>query len=389
MALFSLVVAIPLLIPFADLGIGGAVTELVARWRTGSRRETVAAIRKAALTLLSVSILLLVAATAIFALQAWPTVLGIVHPDANLAGFLVVVLFALSVPVAIGYRVLLGLQLNRHVVLIQSSASIVGYSLAAGAALIGMPLWFVAAVPGLMLLSASILATMLARQRFLSVSFASAQEEPGESSGVRLRSLAWPMALIAVSVPVAYQSDRLILGHLSSPLNLAVYAAAFQLYAPLNSVVTTAGQSLWPKLTALRTVEGPSAGPRIFQISALFGAVALPVGIALVVLGPMVSSWSTNGQAGADSWMFMILAALLVVNAINYPFGMFLMGGPGLPFQAICIAVMALCNVGLSVVLTPVMGAAGPVVASVTSIVAIVLVPCVLFVRRQLSDRAS
>ena len=377
MALFSLVVAIPLLIPFADLGIGGAITELVAGWRTAARSDVMMALRRAVTILLSVATTLLLVATGLFLLGAWPTLLGLANPDANLAGFLVVAVFSLGVPTALGYRVLLGLQRTRQVVLLQSGASILAYGLAGISAKADLPLWLVATIPGFMTLCASGIAAVAAMRHFRTIDFGLMNSD-GVGSTTKsssLRALAWPMALIAVAVPVAYQSDRLVLGHLGTALELAIYAAAFQLYGPLNSLVTTAGQSLWPRLTFLRTGGVEPERKVILRLVLLFGLISAPIGVGLIVLGPMVSSWATNSEAAGGSSLFAMFALLLFVNAINYPVGMYMMGGVGLRIQAICIGLMAAANVGFTILLTPFMGANGPVLASVITVIVLVILP--------------
>jgi O-antigen/teichoic acid export membrane protein len=54
------------------------------------------------------------------------------------------------------------------------------------------------------------------------------------------------MAVITVAMPIAYQSDRLLLSHLSDLGQVAIYAVGAQLYGALFGLVGAAGMSLWP-----------------------------------------------------------------------------------------------------------------------------------------------
>ena len=52
--------------------------------------------------------------------------------------------------------------------------------------------------------------------------------------------------LVGVGLPVGLQTGRVLLAHLSTPLQLSQYALMAQIYAVCWSVLSTAGLAYWP-----------------------------------------------------------------------------------------------------------------------------------------------
>ena len=54
------------------------------------------------------------------------------------------------------------------------------------------------------------------------------------------------MMVISMSLPIAFQSDRLVLSHATDSAQLAEYSLGAQLYGPALGVISSAGLALWP-----------------------------------------------------------------------------------------------------------------------------------------------
>ena len=177
------------------------------------------------------------------------------------------------------------------------------------------------------------------------------------------------MAVISACLPLAYQSDRLILSHVSSVTQLAVYSAGAALFAPALSLVSAGGQSLWPIFvrTGLASLGG---NLRRQFFTALTGLVAFGVvlGVALVLVGPSIGTWMLRSGAAVPVGLMASFAAVLIVLSAHYPGGMLLTDSAGLRFQAKASVAMLMMNVALSLVLARRLGAAGPVLGSAISV---------------------
>ena len=265
------------------------------------------------------------------------------------------------------------------VVLLQGLTGIVGALIVIPAAILSLPLWFIASIPALAALTMSLFGAKLASTR-LGRSLPK-RLAPGatHSGGTQIARLAIPLAVIAISTPISYQTDRVILSNFGDTRQVATYAAAFQLYAPLNAILVSGGQSLWPKFTGLRVSGVAGTLAMVARFSWMFGVAAVVAGLGLVVGGIFVTDWTTNGSAASGPLLLISFALLLTANAINYPFGMFMMSESGLAWQAIFACCMAVCKIPLAIILTPAYGAAGPVLASVIALVFVVVLPSIFW----------
>jgi O-antigen/teichoic acid export membrane protein len=197
-----------------------------------------------------------------------------------------------------------------------------------------------------------------------------------------IRHTALPMMLITVGLPVALQTDRLVLSHVSTRTELSHYAIVAMLYVPAWSIISSAGMSLWPKFAGMgrRTDEERVLSyQRAFRVFAFAGGAG---GVALVALGPIV----TRQWAGSDGGRWTLWCAfgiLLWVQAAHLPGGMFLTQPSGLRFQAICVTTMCVVNVPVSVALAQPFGAVGPVLASAITILGFQLLTARRYILRR------
>ncbi|PVY26696.1 O-antigen/teichoic acid export membrane protein [Williamsia muralis] len=381
LALYGLVLSIPLLLPFVDLGLGGAAAEIVASRTAESADMIRTAVNRIYVRLTAITVFVLGIAWSGYSVNLWPKTLGLDIQGANLACAICLSLLAINIPLGIGYRVLLGFQRNQTVVLLQSCGGIVGGIAVLGISQIGLPIWAATAAPQSAAGIAALGATLLARRnlsKFYSVYSATEEHKRGHVQG--LYGLAMANLIIGVSLPVAFQSGRIALAHTSTVEQVAIFTAAAQLYMPLASLVQAAGQSLWPRFSGLRGGGKTAPLRKIVATCCYFGACGLLAGVAMVVFGPPVAEWATNGDARPSVKVFVCFAGLLVALAVNIPVGMALMGGRGIRLQALLILVMAIITL-LATVAFADHGAFVPPLVTALTLTLIVTIPALIWIR--------
>ncbi|MEZ0490671.1 lipopolysaccharide biosynthesis protein [Kineococcus sp. TBRC 1896] len=391
-AQYGLLVSIAALLPFADLGMGAAVLNSVAGSADPARDEHVRRTLVGVFRVIALSGSLLVAVGVVVTVAGgWPALLGDgLRPGSGPAAALTcLVLFCLTLPLAVGQRILTALGRNHVRVLVQGLASplfatTVGVLVLTGARAGGYLAAFSYAGGALTAALGSVLA-------FRSL--------PGLAGRVlhdvwRVRSVrgapvlgvAGPWLVLTLALPVAMQTDRLLLSHLSTPTELAEYGLGFSLFSLLSQTVTAAGVALWPVFARARSA-GRVRSPA--RMAVAFGAGAALAALVLVLLLPWVVPVVSGGAVRLDGWLTGAFAALVVVQAANYPLGMYMTDAAGLRFQILPVLVMVPLNLGLSWWLTLHVGAGGPVAGSAVAVALCQFAPGVFFVRRDLRRRAA
>ena len=392
-AQYGLLVGIAALLPFADLGVSAAVMNVVAAAdRPGSddavRRVLVTAIR----VLLGSAAVLAVLAGGITALGLWPALLGpgLLPGSGPAVALACVLLIAVTMPLGIGQRLLAGLGRN-HV-----SIGVLGLQTPLVLAVLALLLWWdvpagpavaVLAYAATLLLSA--LCTGLAVRRLRPVAWQALRQVPRLRSvrGARVAHVAWPMLVQMIALPIAMQTDRIVLSHRSGVDALPEYNLASQMFTPIWAVVSAAGVTLWPVFARARS-RGESRSP--LPMALLFGGLAAGMATAVALASGLLAELASGGAVELGGLLVLAFAVLMVVQAVKYPIGMFLTDARGLRFQALVIVLALPVNVGLSWWLAGPLGAAGPVIGSVVGVACSQVLADVVYVRRRLrADRAE
>ena len=89
-----------------------------------------------------------------------------------------------------------------------------------------------------------------------------------------ISATAAPMFVVMIGLPLALQSDRIVLSPRFDPASLSAYSYVAQLYTPLWSVISVAGLALWPhfaanKLTPAALRKSWSTGLAILSVAGL------------------------------------------------------------------------------------------------------------------------
>lgn len=378
-ALYALITTVPLLLPVSDLGLGAAVIDVVARRHVVGDDVVRTVVGVVFTRLVVVAGALTVVAAALGAAGRWHSLLGLPAGDGvERAATLAVVAFSVSVPLSLGLSALLGGGLNHYVVLLQVGTTIAVLGLVAIATVTDGPLWIFPAATGTALAVTGAVSLVLASRRLLLPSGALHLRWRAQSH--RIWHTALPMMVLMISLPITYQTARVVLSHRSTVAAVAAYSILFQLYAPLTSIVAAAGRSLWPIYASNRDGQ-PTTWPELRRVTILFAAGGLALAVPLAVSGGAVGELISDGAISVPGWLPAAFAGLLWCQAVQYPAGMLLTDPIGLRFQAVCSVLMAAAAVALSVWLAGVLGAAGPVVAATIGFVCFLGVPSMVRAR--------
>jgi O-antigen/teichoic acid export membrane protein len=189
------------------------------------------------------------------------------------------------------------------------------------------------------------------------------------------------MLVIIVSLPLALQTDRIVLSHVSTLRAVANYSVVIQIFAPIVGLVTAASAPLWPMYAKARRDGVP--GPNLLRISLLFATAATIIGAALVALANPLGH-VIGGPTMRVGLLLPIAAALtVVVQALIAPVAMMLTDPAGLRVIATWNVIAIPVNLGISIVLAKHIGAPGPLLATAGTILIVQGIPTSLYARRR------
>lgn len=389
-AQYGLLASLPSLLPFADLGIAAVVINSIAEAKNPRSDEHVRRSLLTALRILLVSGTVIVATSALVSvLGLWPVLLGNgLLPDGGAwAAFLCMAVFGITLPLAVGQRILVGLE--RTATQVKSQIVVAPLILLAILLSIGLaaPVGSYLAVFSYAAAAVNSIICLIIASRLLSPQLTSAlrsvphiKREPG----IKAFHLAWPMLLQMVALPIAMQSDRLLLSHLTHGEELAQYNLASQLFGMILQVIAAAGIVLWPiyaKARSASRIESPLV-PTIW-----FAAGGLFLGGLLAIATPFLVAFVSDGRIILDAWLVSGFAVFVALQAAKYPTGMYMTDSAGLRFQVLPILMLVPLNIAISWWLISLLGAAGPIIGSAISVAACQLIPNLCYVTRDLARR--
>ena len=384
-ALYTLLVSLPALVPFADLGAGAVVVNAFAETRSARadsllQRRLVTVIRvmgSFAIGATALNIVLLVSG-------GWSLLLGAAAMDqqAPYVAFVCLLVFSLSMPLGVWTRVLLGMSKNHIVVLIQGAQAplalvfvflitrspsshagvwvALGYFGAFGAVAVA---GFAAAdrsTRGLLVLS-------VLRSPF-----------PKKVRGAQVMDVGLPMLAQTLTPPISTQLTRFVLAQIVTAAALAQYGLIFQLILPAQSLVAAVGLTLWPYYARARSRGETGANP--FVVSALFGAAALVGSGALVALAPTLLNFVSNGMIPVSPALTAVFCLQILSSALLYPLGMFLMDARGIRFQLVPAILMSIGSVLGVLVLAPSIGIVSVPISVAASTTLFQIIPFAIYI---------
>lgn len=385
--LVSLIATIPLLIPFADLGIGATVLNASAQLRAADRdSHAVNVIRRSYHVLFGVAGLLVVVALCVMAIDGWAGLVGFSSgPDDRWAITVAACVFALTIPAGMGVRILIGIDRNPLATLVLMSCPAFG---------LGMTLllyvsrvsgiWY--AVSGLTgLLVGQLVGTVLAL-RLSGLGWSAFARVADRRTETRLLAGSLWLFLVGVGLPVGVQAGRVILAHLSTPQQLSQYALMAQIYAVFWSVLSTAGLAYWPIFVKRRGAPAETVS-MWWRLTASFAALATLLGLGMWTLGPWTAAVLSGHQIYVTAWLAMAFGVLLLGQALYLPANVLLTRPNEARWQAWWALVMAAVSVGMGCMAAASFGALGVVFGAAFATFATQVLPAVAWVPRLVDRR--
>ncbi len=392
---YGLLVGIAALLPFADLGITAAIMNAVSESDDPSRDERVKRVLVTSMRILAGAMVVLLTVALVLTLSgAWPGLLGdgLLAGSGPIAAGLCLAIYGLNLTVGFGERILIGLGRNHIAILVLGLQTPVMLVVILAAIWLDLPVGDYLAVFAYVVLVA-LGAVMLSRAarliRPVVGQAARAARHLRTERGGPVFDVGWPLLVQMIALPLALQTDRILLSHLSTDDELAIYSLATQLFAPVLAVIGSAGAVLWPIFARARA-RGSDDGVTSPNVLALgFGGAAAAVCLVLSLASPWLASGASGGSIDLPVGVLVAYSALMIVQAARYPLGSYLTDAPGLRFQAWMIMGMLPVNLALSWVLAASLGAVGPLIGSIVSMTIFQLYATWWYVGRERRRRSA
>lgn len=377
-AIFAIIISVPHLVPISDFGLSVSLTDSLAKYGPKSEhfQMTWRRVRRllAFVAVISTMIGLIVAG-----FGGWATLLRLPAGLASeLSGVVVMVYLGIGIYLGAGQRILLGLQKQKIAVYISG--------LSGPCSLLFV--WVSLLITESNLISvviANCLGPLIANTLIYLKAIRSANNESidrvhyvriSDRVSTSYRSViraSVPMAIISISLPLTYQSDRVLLSHLMGPAAVASYSLVSTLYMPLLSLITVSSQSLWPKFIASKA-KGKSMSTELLRGSILFCIVGMILSVSLIALGPLIVSYLSDGLA-VPSGLYFAFGALLIAFGASAASGMLQMDFKGRVIQAVGAMTMVVFKLPLAIYLIGIFGPTGAVLGTLIPLIVVMILP--------------
>ena len=188
--------------------------------------------------------------------------------------------------------------------------------------------------------------------------------------------------VLGLAVALGYESDLVVLSRVLGPEAVTAYAAPMRLFALMPMIAGYLITPLWPAYGDALARGDVGWARTTFRRSVMVAAVLnVPAALVLVAVGrPLVERLVPGVSPSLP--LLLTLGAWAILSTINIPFAMFLNGAHVVRLQLGCALLMATTNLPLSVVLAREIGITGPILATVITTSAFVLLPVAVFLRR-------
>lgn len=378
--LVSLVATLTLLFPFADFGISSTVMSASSQLRGESQDPRAPdVIRRGYHVLFAVASALIVIALLMFAFDRWTWLTGFSSgPEDRWAITVAACLFAMTIPGGVGLRVLGGLnEVPMATVVLMSCPA---FALAISAALYATGvsgIWYVVSALGGLLIG-QLIGTVLAL-RISGLGWSAFGRVRGPVDGdPLLRGSLW-LFLVAVGAPLGLQTGRILLAHLSVPIQLSQYALMAQLYGVCWSALSTAAYAYWPIFVQRR--EATETTVQMWRkLTAIFAGLAFVALLGFVLLGPWTAHLLSGGRIDVPIALAAAFGLLLVGQAAHLPASVLLTKPHEARWQAWWTLAMGCSSVALAAVLAAPYGALGVVLAGAVAVLVAQVTPDLLWV---------
>ena len=386
---YGLVVGLAALLPFADLGLSAVVMNTVAESDDVHKDERLQRVLLTSLRLLLISGAVIILLSMVLTLcGAWPALLGQgLMPRSGPVAGACLALVGLALPFGVGQRILTGLGKNHLTIIVSGLQSPLVLLVLWVAVMLQLPAGrLLALFPYLALLLLAVALFLMARRLVRPTLGAAARQVFSRARGGRVSHVAWPMLVLMIATPLAMQTDRIVLSHVSTVSELARYSLGAQMFVPIWSLTNAAGTALWPVFARARS-KGVHTSPTSFAL--VFAGIAAAAALTISLVSPLLTELASDGRIHLDWHLLLAFSVLQVLQAATYPFGTYLTDAAGLRFQVWMVLAMLPVNLGLSLVLGRELGAVGPVIGSAIGVLIFQLLANWLYSRRVIKRRRA
>ncbi len=387
---YGLLATLPQLLPFADLGIAAVVINAIAGSSDARRDEMVRRTITSALRILIVSGSVIALASAVlYVTDLWPVVLGqgLLDDGGSFAAFLCLLIFGLVLPLGVGQRILVGLDKTNVQVGTQALSAPLILSFVGLAAALALPVAAYLPVATYIASGAvSALCLGIAAHSLKGQLGAAIRDIPKlrRARGVPVFNLAWPMLIQMIALPLAMQTDRLLLSHLATVAALAEYNLAMQLFGIVIQTIAASGVALWPYFARARS-QANVASPWAPLAWFVTGGTLLAVTLGL--LSGFLADLISDGRIQLDPLLVFCFVVFVALQSAKYPLGMYMTDERGLKFQVVPTLLMVPIGLGTSWALILLVGPAGAIAGSAIAVALCQVIPMTWYVRRDLARR--
>jgi O-antigen/teichoic acid export membrane protein len=208
--------------------------------------------------------------------------------------------------------------------------------------------------------------------------------------GKRARTLIGTGTLFVVlqlSLVVGYQSDNIVIAQILGIQAVADYAVPMKLFMIAPTLLSFALAPLWPAYgEALARGDASWVARALRRSIVLAMAVNIPVAVLLLASGPAILTAWVGNVINPSLVLLVSLATWAILNSLNGPLSMLLVGSNAIRFAAGTSVLMAVANISLSIVLVARLGVVGAIIGSIIAQVVFVLIPWGIFAYRLLKD---
>ena len=388
-AQYGLLATFPTLMPFTDLGIGAVILNTVAGSTDPAHDSTVRrTITTAVRVLLGSALVISTVGIVIMLLGAWPWLLGDkLMEGGGLTATVCLIIYAAALPLSVGQRVIIGLGRSTTQVISQGVVSPAMSCFLLLAIVTGLGRGNAVSIYSYIANAlVSVICIVVAWRATRPLFKGALRDVPRVRSvrGVRIVNTAGPQLLQSLAIPIAFQTDRLLLSHLGQSQALAEYNLANNLFNMLTQTVMAAGVAMWPMFARARAdkrIESP------FKPAIVFSGGGFLLALALVAVTPWAARVMSHGKIVLPAALVWAFAAYVAVEAGKQPLGMYMTDPRGLQFQVVPVLVLVPMNLAISWALIGRYDAAGPILGSVISVILCQIIPYAWWVRRDVARR--
>jgi O-antigen/teichoic acid export membrane protein len=385
--LVSLIATITLLFPFADLGIGATVLSASAQL-SGPGRDPDAAnvVRRSYHVLFAVAGVLVLVALCVMALDGWTALVGFSSgPDDRWAITVAACVFAITIPGGLGLRILVGIGRLPVATLLVTSCPAFALGVTLVLYMVGVAgIWYAVSSLGGLLIGEAV-GTVLAL-RLSGLGWSAFARVTRLRGGDRLLAGSLWLFVVGVGAPVGLQTGRVLLAHLSTPMQLSQYSLMAQIYGLCFAMLSTAGMAFWPVFVKRRTATEETVR-MWWRLIAAFAGIAAMALLAMVALAPLAATVLSGGRIDVSAWLALAFGVLLVGQAVHLPSSVLLTRPNEARWQALWALAMAAVSIGLGFAAAARYGAVGVAYAAALAILAAQVLPDLVWVPKLVRRR--